>query len=73
MFSIARKRGNIVFSNCKLRNALLLQLGKKYRTGVHVDCCLGGFLVPFMKEAGYGILKEEQPIELPSKNKVSLV
>ncbi|XP_028414687.1 sphingosine-1-phosphate lyase 1-like isoform X2 [Dendronephthya gigantea] len=31
----------------------IAKLGKKYNTGVHVDCCLGGFLVPFMKEAGF--------------------
>lgn len=30
-------------------------LGKKYNIPVHVDCCLGGFLVPFMEKAGYPI------------------
>ena len=29
------------------------KLGIKYNIGVHVDCCLGGFLIPFMEEAGY--------------------
>ena len=31
----------------------LLQLGIRHSVPVHVDCCLGGFLVPFMREAGY--------------------
>ncbi|XP_033737444.1 sphingosine-1-phosphate lyase 1-like [Pecten maximus] len=30
-------------------------LGHKYNIPVHVDCCLGGFLVPFMEKAGYPI------------------
>ncbi|VDK51270.1 unnamed protein product [Anisakis simplex] len=29
------------------------QLGMKYDIPVHVDSCLGGFLIPFMKDAGY--------------------
>lgn len=29
------------------------KLGHKYDVPVHVDCCLGGFLVPFMKKAGF--------------------
>lgn len=28
------------------------KLAKKYNTGLHVDACLGGFLIPFMKKAG---------------------
>uniref|UniRef100_A0A8D9BBI9 sphinganine-1-phosphate aldolase n=1 Tax=Cacopsylla melanoneura TaxID=428564 RepID=A0A8D9BBI9_9HEMI len=28
-------------------------LGRKYNIPVHVDCCLGGFLIPFMRDAGY--------------------
>lgn len=28
-------------------------LGIKYNIPVHVDACLGGFLIPFMKRAGY--------------------
>jgi len=31
------------------------QLGIKYDLPVHVDSCLGGFLVPFMKAAGFKI------------------
>lgn len=34
---------------------LFYQLGVKYNIPVHVDCCLGGFLVPFMEKAGYNI------------------
>lgn len=30
-------------------------LGQKYNIPVHVDACLGGFLIPFMKRAGYPI------------------
>ncbi|CAD6191255.1 unnamed protein product [Caenorhabditis auriculariae] len=29
------------------------QLGLKYKVPVHVDACLGGFLIPFMNEAGF--------------------
>ena len=28
-------------------------LGLRYGIPVHVDACLGGFLIPFMKDAGY--------------------
>lgn len=28
-------------------------LGEEYSIPVHVDACLGGFLIPFMEEAGY--------------------
>lgn len=28
-------------------------LGQKHNIPVHVDACLGGFLIPFMKRAGY--------------------
>ncbi|RKO90708.1 pyridoxal phosphate-dependent transferase, partial [Blyttiomyces helicus] len=28
-------------------------LARKHNIGMHVDCCLGGFLVPFMEKAGY--------------------
>jgi len=31
------------------------KLAVKYNIGLHVDSCLGGFLVPFMDEAGYPI------------------
>ncbi|KAF0312527.1 Sphingosine-1-phosphate lyase [Amphibalanus amphitrite] len=31
-------------------------LGIKYGIPVHVDSCLGGFLVPFMKEAGFPVV-----------------
>ncbi|XP_046859969.1 sphingosine-1-phosphate lyase 1-like isoform X2 [Xenia sp. Carnegie-2017] len=33
----------------------IAKLGKRYNIGVHVDCCLGGFLVPFMKDAGFSL------------------
>jgi sphinganine-1-phosphate aldolase len=31
----------------------LSQLAVKYKIGLHVDCCLGSFLVPFLEEAGF--------------------
>lgn len=31
----------------------IAQLGRKHKIGVHVDCCLGGFLLPFMDKAGF--------------------
>ncbi|XP_056017657.1 sphingosine-1-phosphate lyase 1-like isoform X2 [Ostrea edulis] len=31
------------------------ELGLKYNIPVHVDCCLGGFLYPFMEKAGYSV------------------
>jgi sphinganine-1-phosphate aldolase len=33
--------------------AEISRLGEKHSIPVHVDACLGGFLVPFMEEAGY--------------------
>jgi len=33
----------------------LSDLAVKYNVGLHVDCCLGGFIVPFMGAAGYPI------------------
>ena len=31
----------------------LSELALAHNIGLHVDCCLGGFLVPFMEKAGY--------------------
>ncbi|KAG9097706.1 hypothetical protein FS749_005691 [Ceratobasidium sp. UAMH 11750] len=31
----------------------LSALAKKYRLGLHVDCCLGSFIVPFLEKLGY--------------------
>ncbi len=33
----------------------LSKLEKKYNIGLHVDCCLGGFVLPFAKKMGYNI------------------
>eukprot|EP00088_Acartia_fossae_P057479 TRINITY_DN6706_c0_g1_i2.p1 TRINITY_DN6706_c0_g1~~TRINITY_DN6706_c0_g1_i2.p1 ORF type:complete len:484 (+),score=119.67 TRINITY_DN6706_c0_g1_i2:240-1691(+) len=33
----------------------IAKLGVRYNLPVHVDACLGGFLVPFMKSAGYDV------------------
>ncbi|TDL15304.1 PLP-dependent transferase [Rickenella mellea] len=35
--------------------ASLSALAKKYRVGMHVDCCLGSFIVPFVEKAGFPI------------------
>ncbi|KAL4241054.1 Sphingosine-1-phosphate lyase 1 [Mactra antiquata] len=32
-------------------------LGRRYNIPVHTDCCLGGFLVPFMEKAGFKVPK----------------
>lgn len=31
----------------------IAKLALKHNVGVHVDCCLGGFILPFMEKAGY--------------------
>ncbi|KAL5507479.1 DPL1 [Sanghuangporus vaninii] len=31
----------------------LSKLAKRYNIGLHVDCCLGSFIVPFLDRAGY--------------------
>lgn len=31
----------------------MAKIAMKRRVGLHVDCCLGGFLVPFMEKAGF--------------------
>ena len=33
----------------------LATLAVKYNCGMHVDCCLGGFILPFAKEAGFDV------------------
>ncbi|CAI5448099.1 unnamed protein product [Caenorhabditis angaria] len=33
----------------------IAKLGQKYGIPVHVDACLGGFLIPFMSDAGYDV------------------
>lgn len=33
----------------------IAKLGLRYGVGVHVDCCLGGFVLPFMGKAGFDI------------------
>ncbi|CCM03203.1 uncharacterized protein FIBRA_05327 [Fibroporia radiculosa] len=30
------------------------KLASKYNVGLHVDCCLGSFIMPFLEEAGFG-------------------
>ncbi|KNC80774.1 hypothetical protein SARC_06883 [Sphaeroforma arctica JP610] len=33
----------------------IAQIARKHKIGMHVDCCLGGFIVPFMDQAGYPV------------------
>ena len=33
----------------------LSKIAIKYQIPLHVDACLGGFLIPFMKEAGFDL------------------
>ncbi|CAN0119796.1 unnamed protein product [Pylaiella littoralis] len=33
----------------------LAQLATRYGCGLHVDCCLGGFVLPFAKDLGYPV------------------
>lgn len=35
----------------------IAKLARKYKIPLHVDACLGGFLVIFMKRAGYPLPK----------------
>lgn len=46
----------------------IAQLGCKHGVGVHVDCCLGGFLVPFMDSAGYPL----DPVDFRVKGVTSI-
>jgi len=34
----------------------LAALARRYKVGLHVDCCLGGFLLPFMQKAGFSVV-----------------
>lgn len=31
------------------------KLAKKHNIGLHVDCCLGGFIMPFLEKAGFPV------------------
>ena len=31
----------------------LAALARRYNIGLHVDCCLGSFLMPFLRRAGF--------------------
>lgn len=46
------------------------KLGLAYKIPVHVDACLGGFLIPFMKQAGHS-LDEEFDFTVPGVTSVS--
>lgn len=48
----------------------LSKLAVKYKIPLHVDCCLGGFIVPFMEKAGYPL---DHPVDfrLPGVTSIS--
>lgn len=46
------------------------KLAVKYRIGLHVDCCLGGFFLPFAKKLGYNV--PEFDFSLPGVTSMSL-
>ncbi|EJU04158.1 PLP-dependent transferase [Dacryopinax primogenitus] len=33
----------------------LAKMAKKHKVGMHVDCCLGSFIMPFLEKAGYPV------------------
>lgn len=41
----------------------IAKLGLKYNIPVHVDACLGGFIIIFMKRAGYQLRPFDFSIE----------
>ncbi|CAG8620998.1 15447_t:CDS:2 [Racocetra fulgida] len=46
----------------------LAGIADKYKIGMHVDCCLGSFLVPFLEEAGF----PAQPFDFRIKGVTSI-
>lgn len=48
----------------------IAKLGVAYNIPVHVDACLGGFLIPFMRQAGYE-LDEDFDFTVPGVTSVS--
>jgi len=48
----------------------LSELALSYGVGLHVDCCLGGFLVPFMRAAGFE-LPHEYDFRVPGVTTIS--
>nr|CAG4714080.1 unnamed protein product [Naegleria fowleri] len=50
----------------------LNDLAVKHGIGLHVDCCLGGFVVPFAKKLGYDIGVKEFDFTLPGVTTMSV-
>jgi len=50
----------------------LSELAVKYDVGLHVDCCLGGFVVPFAKKLGLDIGVKEFDFTLPGVTTMSV-
>nr|CAH8873452.1 unnamed protein product [Trichobilharzia regenti] len=47
----------------------IAEIGQRYKIPVHVDCCLGGFLLPFMNKVNYPV--EEFDFRLPGVTSIS--
>ncbi|WWC58330.1 uncharacterized protein I303_100870 [Kwoniella dejecticola CBS 10117] len=48
----------------------LAGLARKYDIGLHVDCCLGSFILPFMEKAGFG--SDIEPFDFRVKGVTSI-
>ncbi|XP_022655719.1 sphingosine-1-phosphate lyase-like [Varroa destructor] len=46
----------------------IAQIGERWNVPVHVDCCLGGFIMPFMDSAGFPV----QPFDFRLKGVTSI-
>lgn len=49
----------------------IARLAQRHRIGCHVDACLGGFLLPFVREAGFADLNETVDLRLPGITSLS--
>ncbi|WVQ62492.1 uncharacterized protein L199_000632 [Kwoniella botswanensis] len=48
----------------------LAAIARKYNIGLHVDCCLGSFILPFMEKAGFG--SDIEPFDFRVKGVTSI-
>jgi sphinganine-1-phosphate aldolase len=49
----------------------LAALARKHKIGMHVDCCLGSFLMPFLSRAGLGDGVEKFDFSVPGVTSIS--
>lgn len=50
----------------------LAKLAQRHKIGMHVDACLGGFLLPFMEKAFDGGLKQKFDFRVPGVTSISV-